>query len=169
MSLQFKIRSSEYNTTNLTDLASSLYANLIPKGCPLSTKGTISSSQILNLNTTPVQILPPLSSGTYVITDAIIRYNFNSIAYAGTDNIAFTYGTGTTIPNQASVSLRDNSINPFITASSSQMTDLYGNMTFLALSVSTINTQSIYLTYLGNNSYTNGNGTLDYAVYYYIF
>lgn len=56
---------------------------------------TITSAQLLNIFTTPVTLIPAPWTDKYIVVDGIIAtLDFNTTAYAGTDDLQYHY-TGT--------------------------------------------------------------------------
>lgn len=56
---------------------------------------TLTSAQILALNTTPITVIPAPGAGQLIQVDnAVLRLNFNTTAYTGTNAIQFSYTNG---------------------------------------------------------------------------
>lgn len=162
MSTQFRIRSAEFNTSDTTNLGSSLYNNVIPFGCSQITNGIITSNQLLNIQTNPVQVLPPLSSGAYYIINlCILQLNFNTIAYVSdiSTHPALYYGNTTNYIASGQFS------NAFISSSNSTVAHVLNGITNPPLN--NIQNQGIYLNIFGT-PVTSGNSSLYYLIYYTI-
>lgn len=83
---------------NTAVLSSLQLANGVDNGAVIdSVKVTLTSAQILALNTTPVTLIAAQGANTYIEVLACVAYlKFNSIAYTGTNaaNITYTNGAG---------------------------------------------------------------------------
>lgn len=98
----FKMRYSELNTTNLQDLNSDIKiinkTNVFNKSMSIS----ISSSQINNLNNSPLLILPaPGKSHYYTINNVSLYLNYNSQIYNPVSTMELYYGTNTEFPTNS--------------------------------------------------------------------
>jgi hypothetical protein len=160
---QFRVRESELNKVDLTNLGASLYTNIVPPGCPLVTKGTLTPAQIQNMYSGPIEILPTPQTGFNDIIRIVYQLNFNTTLYQnGGPTIVYYGNPNNSIP--ASSSLQSSFL---ISATGSQ---------FQNVNVATFNFQSggVYLSnvqqplYITNTTspFTNGDSTLSYSIYY---
>ena len=68
---------------------------IIPANVQQIAEGTLTSAQILALNTTPVQLIPAPGAGKYISVDEIVlTLNFGTTQYTGTNAMNFTYTNG---------------------------------------------------------------------------
>ena len=61
------------------------------KGISQIKRFTLSSAQILALNSTPVTIIPTFSQSIIIVEAITARLNFNTTAYTGSNNLEFRY------------------------------------------------------------------------------
>lgn len=68
-------------------------ANGVDNGAVMdSVKVTLTSAQILALNTTPVTLIPAQGANTYIEVLAVVaKLDFNSVAYTGANAASLTY------------------------------------------------------------------------------
>lgn len=158
----FKIRYSELNTTNLQDLNSDIKVidknNVFNKSISVS----ITSSQINNLSTTPVLILPaPGKSHYYTINNVSLYQNFTGSSYNSITTMELYYGLTGEFPTNSGLTsfvddiLTDNIDGQYGYSTSSSV----GN----ALTYVNIN-NPIYL----SGNYNSGNSNIKLNVNYNI-
>lgn len=94
----FRIRYSELNTTNLQDLNSDLQVinsnNVFNKSITIP----ISSSQINNLSSSPILILPQPGTINFYTINNISLYQDMTGTYNSVSTMEIYYGTGTSFP-----------------------------------------------------------------------
>lgn len=126
----------------------------------LTVTGTLSSSQILGLNSTPITLVTAQGAGTIIQVDKIsLNYIYNSTTYASGGAISAIYGTNTAkaATGTAAASVITGTSNGFATllptaiAQNGTLTD-YVNK---AISLSN-----------ATGAFTTGNGTIAYKVFY---
>jgi len=119
--------------------------------CTFTVKTTLTSAQILNLNTTPVVLVPPTGTGTFIQPVCFVfAYTFGTTAY-NTNTFVSVNNNGNTNIQYTNVSIiadTQNAIQSFPTGSAS------GDG-----SISTIENQSLIATNLTGNP-SGGDGTL---------
>ena len=126
----------------------------------------ISSSQILNMGSSPIELLPPPGAGKYYYFNSIfVEYTHMSVPYTLTANLYF--GTDYQFPLITHYML-NNSFNSFITVyqSSLYVDDISGTSGIIVLSPSPLANNPLTLTTWDNSNPTEGNGTLRLKIYH---
>ncbi len=136
--------------------------NVISSGGIILTNVHVSSAQLLAINDAPIEILPAPGAGKfYVVVCVSAKYNFGGSIYSGGSNFEFYYGTvqklnsggGTFIGGVvagADVSIVDFSLPYFGSGGD--------------IAVFENSPLNLYAT----TNFTNGNGTLDVQILYYV-
>lgn len=140
-----------------------------PAGAPFAgyqfVSVTITSAQILALNSTPVVVIPaPASTQVIVPHYAVIRYNYGGVAYAGTVG-ALQLRIGTLAPLAPTLTTL-NTANVGVTASSVEMVSLSTAAVSSAPPPTTTVAGTALFVLLTSANATTGTGTLDITVYY---
>lgn len=154
----FKVRTSEYNISNLQDLGASLSQFIIN---PINQSNTIniSSSQLLNLNTTPILLIPNPGTGCYnVVNSYCSTLNYQGTPYSFAGELGIFYGN--TNITGAGISFDHTSL----TASNSSVSNQIGTG-ITDLNISSVLNMGIYLVGSGG-TLTLGNSPLKITIVY---
>lgn len=148
------ISSTQVRYSNLKDVRSFL----------ISTYITLSSAQILALNTTPVVLLPPPSSPNtmYIVQNITAKLIFGTTAYTGLHNLEFHYnnGSGQLVTDVIPPSFIDSATNAYYNAPAT-------NSSFIPVAGgSGINGQVVAFVNTANPG--AGNGTIDLIIHYHV-
>jgi hypothetical protein len=129
------------------------------------TDQTITSSQIQNLTTTPVELIPAQGSGTVIIPFSLfITLNYGTTPYINlTGNLALLLNTTTIFPNQPVPS-------SFLGATQDVWVYyLFYESKMSGLSPSGTDNQPVYLSNTGLLNFLDGDGTLDINIEWSIY
>jgi len=122
-------------------------------------KVSLSSTQILSVNSIPIELLPAPGTGkTYAILEVQLKLNYGTATYAGgtTINIQFA-NAGLTILSQATI----------LASTTSRMGIMSRTATSGAIATQYLENTAVYITTAASNP-TTGDGTLDVYVTYKI-
>lgn len=152
----FKVRSSEYNTSNLQDLGASL-SQFIINSTNQTSVVNITPSQLQNIATNPILLVPSPGSGSYNVVDSYCSsMNYQGTPYTFTSGLGIFYGpTNTT---SAGINFDHTSI----TASNSSVSNQ------IATGITDLNINSIIDTgiYLVGASFSAGNSSVKLTTVY---
>lgn len=122
-------------------------------------KTSLTSLQILALNSTPIELLPAPGAGmAYQIEDVYVRYNHVSAAYATNTTLIFRFGSNTTFASNSTILTSVANRTSYIVkaaAAGTTLEQIASNTNFLAI--------------VGTGNPTGGDGTIDIYVFYKTF
>lgn len=130
---------------------------------------TLTSAQILALNSTPVTLIPAPATGYFLMPQyAVLRYDYGGTAYAGTTGVLqFLVGTANIDPATASGALLTfSTANIGATASSIETVTLVTASASSAAPPTTALAAQAMTVQLSAANATTGNGTLHITVFY---
>lgn len=155
----FKVRTSEYNVSNLQDLGASL-SQFIIKPISQTSVVNISSSQLLNIATSPILLVPSPGTGLYNVVvsyTSVMNYQGTPYSFAGSLGIFYGNITGT----GAGV----NFDHTFATATNSSVSIQMGTG-ITDININSLLNEGLYLV---GSSYTGGNSPVKITVVYNTF
>lgn len=123
----------------------------------LEKRFTLTSAQILALNTTPITLIPAFLQSVIIVQGITARLNFNSIAYTGANNLEFRY------TNASGVKISSDISNTFINSAVTSYGHVAGTATEL---VPVFNSPIVVRVPTANPG--AGNSTLDLFIKYHI-
>lgn len=116
---------------------------------------TLTSAQILTLNTTPITLITAFLNSVIIIEGITARLNFNTTAYTGANNLEFRYTNGSGAKVTADMA------NTFLNSSSTAYDQVAGVATELT---PVLNTPIVVVVPTANPA--TGNSTLDLFIKY---
>lgn len=137
------------------------FTELYARGEIFTATVSVSSAQILNSNSSPVQLIASPGAGKFIsILSCDVYYDYNSVAYATNINTGLRYGSGTAIVASTQASA-------IINQTSDRFQKWLQENTLNVGSTSIYENQGIFFTTFAGNP-TAGNGTLKFYITYVI-
>lgn len=154
----FKVRTSEYNTSNLQDLGASL-SQFIINPVNQSLVINLTPSQLNNIATTPILLIPSPGTGYYnVVNSYISTLNF----LTGATQYGFSGELGIFYGNTNAVGAGINFDHTSITSNVSSISNQIGSG-ISDISINSVLNMGIYLV---GNSFTSGTSNVKITIYY---
>jgi hypothetical protein len=110
---------------------------------------TVSSPQILSLNTSPVTILPTPEASQYYDYKAYVEYDYGTTGYTGLTAVRFIDVSGTSISNSSNFEVVENKV-------------------FVCVGTSVASTVGSSIRIFNSSNPTNGNGIIKIKIFYNI-